>query len=551
MMRRPLALLAALGATALLLVVPAPAQAAEFTDLADAADDFDDLDEDTWDPFDIYFEPSFQFYYESAQISREAPCVPSEPFADVDDQDLTEGQRRIKNNPRLVVGEDRCEEARTVYNKEMAYTGTRSQLDLDVRAGLYKDLELRINVPYVFANTRQLGYDDNDPNAARNVDETNSSVDPRNSCPDGSEGRCVEREANQTFDSSDGPAGHVNNIDQFNAYRYFDLGDETRYVRSGFAEPSIGLHWSMFNDHRDPTKATLNLGVDYTMPIVPIASADDLDAVGRGFHELNFQIRSSKQFEWIEPYFGIDYNLAIASVRSPIREIDPDNRGQVFDSPPMSGEITVGTEFIPYEDKATGQRYGLDLRFSFGYVSEGRDYTPMFDHMARSECGGRTIQDVLPVYDDAGNLTNPGDVACAWVVREPANAERVPVYDLEQAVADGNDDTFRSDGIMTVEGYGTFRGMFGAYVQPTHNFQLKLLASLEHRQEHFLTNARTGRDAPDPDEDTPDETVDLEGIDASLERNPVYNPTYDSAGERFRVQAYNVWMFMATAALQF
>jgi hypothetical protein len=45
--------------------------------------------------------------------------------------------------------------------------------------------------------------------------------------------------------------------------------------------------------------------------------------------------------------------------------------------------------------------------------------------------------------------------------------------------------------------------------------------------------------------------VDLEGPDAAIERNPVYNPSYDSSGERFRVQEYNTWQFMLTAALQF
>jgi len=529
-------------------LTPEDAHAAEFTDLLDAADDFDDLDESTWDPFDFNIEPSFQYHYSRAKIAREAPCVPEEPFADVPDDQLTTGEARIKNNPRLVVDPGRCDEARTVYNKEMDFTGTRAQLDLKLRAGIYKDLEFHINVPYVFTNTRKLSYDNLDTlNPDNNVDAGNSSVDPRAECPNGESGRCIEREARQSFTAGAAPETHVDELDQFNAYRYFELEDPQTYVRSGFAEPSLGLTWSMFNDERDPTKANLLLGVDYTMPIVPIAKAGNT-AVGRGMHELQFTIASSKKFRWVEPYFGVDYTLPISSPNSPINEIDTNNQGQVFIRPPMEGDFTIGAEFIPYEDKQKGQRYGIDLRFRFGYVSEGRDYTPMFDHFAGSECNGKTLADVLPQFDTDGRVSNPNDVGCAWVVRQPSNAENRPVYDLNDGI--GSDDTYSSDGIFTVEGHGSFAGLFGLYLQPTKNFQFKAMVELEHQQEHFLTNARTGRDSENEPNDE-DNTVDLEGADAAIERNPVYNPTYDSAGERFRVQAYNTWVFMATAALQF
>lgn len=515
------------------------AHAAEFTDLLDAADDFDDLDEATWDPFDFNLEPTFRYEFSNAKISREAPCIPS----DMD--------RSPVSSPRLEVDEARCSEPKTIYNKEMLFEGSRAQLDLKARFGIYKDLELHVNVPYVFSQTRKLTYDNTSPNASENVSGSNSSVDPNLTCANGQNGRCVQREADQVFNNGDSNRQHIERLDVFDSYRFFDLANEQTYTRSGFAEPTVGLHWAMFNDQRDPTKATMLLGVDYTMPIVPIAQREN-NAVGRGLHQLDFSLASSKQFNWIEPYFGIKYSLPIASPNSPIREVDTQNQGQVFTNPPMSGEFAVGTEFIPYENLEKGQRYGIDLRFTFGYVSEGRDYTPMFDHFANSDCNGKTINEVLPQFDANGNITNVGDVACSWIIRQPSNSDGPrPVYDLGQAVNDGNNDQFYSDGIMTVEGYGTFRGDFGVYLQPSPYFQLKGMVALEHRQEHFVTNARTGKDIANASEDSPDDTVDLEGPDAAIERNPIYNPSYDSSGERFRIQAYNTWQFMLTAALQF
>jgi hypothetical protein len=500
------------------------ADAAEYTDLLDAADDKDDFEKETYDPFDFNIEPSFRYDTSSAQISREAPCVPN-PGAYA-------GEPAVANNPRLVREPGRCSSPSLVYNREMDYEFSQSTFNLALRAGIYKDLELRIDVPYVVNSSAGLKY-------AEGVTAANSSVDPSN-------GRVSERAA-QVFTPGDADA-NIRQFDLFNMYRYFDLANEaTTYERSGFADPSIGLFWAPYNDRRDDTKATLLLGMEYTMPIAPIKRVDN-DAVGQGMHVLHWKVASSKQFDWINPYFGLEYFLPLLASDSPLRQSYPGNDGQVIDNAPMRGDITVGTEFIPYENVLTGERYAIDLRFTMGYVSEGRDYTPLYDHLANSQCNGKTLGQVLPQFDASGNLTNPNDVACAWIVQRPANADLNPAYDLTNT---SHDTPFRTDALMTVEDYGTFAGQLGFYLQPSKYFQLNALVRLKHRQEHFLTNARTGRDADDSQEETADETVDLTGADAAFERSPVYNPTIDSAGNRFRIQEYNTWSFVINAALQF
>lgn len=513
-------------ATAVAISLPVmSANAAEYTDLLDAADDFDDFEKQTYDPFDFNLEPSFRYDISSAKISREAPCVPSRSaFA---------GQPSVINNPRLVDGQDRCASPRMVYNREMDYEYTQSTFNLALRAGLYKDLELRIDLPYVIGSSSSLKY-------AEGVDATNSSVNPSN--------ERVSADAKNVFTPGNPGGSNLREFDGFSMYRYFDLAnDGTSYERSGFADPTISLGWAPFNDQRDDTKATLMLGMGYTMPIAPIKRADN-DAVGQGQHLLHWKIASSKQFDWINPYFGLEYFLPLLASDSPMRKSYPGNNGQVIKNAPMRGDITVGTEFIPHEDPVTGARYAIDLRFTMGYVSEGRDYTPLFDHLANSECNRKTLEQVMPQFDGSGNLTNPADVACAWIVQEPGNASPNAAYDL--STTPGNT-PFQTDGLMTVEDYATFAGQLGVYLQPTKYFQLNALVSLKHRQEHFLTNARTGRDAPDSQEVTPDNTVDLTGADASLERNPTYNATLDSSGNRFRIQEYNTWSFLINAALQF
>lgn len=514
-------------AAALLLVELPSAYAAEFTDLLDAADDFDDLVEETYDPFDFSIEPRFSLDFESARISREAACVP-------DESNLV--GNAAQNNPRLIVDEGRCSEPRTLANKEMDFKRTTSRLDVDLRAGIYKDLEFKLTVPFVFDSTTGLKYADG-------VDPTNSSVDPDDDF--------VRGAADAAFRDGDGNTQVTpDTLGTFSGYRFIDLSDEYNEIsRSGFADPSISLSWAPFNDERDPTKATLLLGMQYQMPIAPVKTVDN-DAVGEGVHELSWRLASSKRFDWIEPYFGLEYILPLAATDSPIRRIDSQNNGQVFADPPQSGKITLGTEFIPHEDKATGARYGVDIRFNFGFTSEGRDYTPLFDHLGQSQCNNRTVADVLPNYDGSGTLTNPDAVACSWIVRQPSNAQPNPEYDLTQPIASGDNDTiYFNDGIMTTESYATFSGLVGVYLQPVKYFQFKAQVGLTHQLEHYLTNARTGRDVAD--ETTDDDTVDLEGPDAALEKNPVHNPAYDQVGNRFRVTAYNTWTIILTAALQF
>lgn len=515
--------------SAAITLLAEPVWAANFTDLVDAADDKDDLIDETYDGFDFNIEPTLVMEFGSGTITREAACVPSE-------SDLVgdASQNFEDSNPRLEVNPERCAEPAVVNNNEADYLNRTMTLEITAKAGLYKDLELHLTVPWVISEVHGMRY-------AGNVGPNNSSIDPSD--------ERIQQDAEAAFDGGNA----VDDLDFFSTYRFFDLDDGyVEHERSGFGDPKIGLHWAPFNDYRDDTKATLLVGMDYVMPISPVRLADT-SAVGGGVHELSWLVASSKKFDFVEPYFGLQYFLPIPAPRSPIRRIDVNNDGQVFVAPPQRGEITIGTEFIPYEKPEEGQRYAFDLQFKFGYTSEGRDYTPIFDHMTRSECNGKTLDEVLPSYDADGNL-QVGDVECAWIARQPSNAplfggEPDPIYDLN--AAEGNPAFENFDGIMTVESYGSWTGRGGFTLQPSEYFQLRAHAALTHIQEHFLTNARTGRDVDDQFEETPDDTVDLEGPDAALEKNPVFNPTYDGNGQRFRIQQFNVWTITVTAALQF
>src|SRR5690606_15496609 len=59
--------------------------------------------------------------------------------------------------------------------------------------------------------------------------------------------------------------------------------------------------------------------------------------------------------------------------------------GIINDQPPIFGELTGGLAIIPWENRADGQRLTVDLRFHGHYISEGHEYTPLFDALGTSQ----------------------------------------------------------------------------------------------------------------------------------------------------------------------
>ena len=149
------------------------------------------------------------------------------------------------------------------------------------------------------------------------------------------------------------------------------------------------------------------------------------------------------------------------------------------------------------------------------------------------------MDELQPEFDDNGELIHANKVHCAWAAQQPSNYDGHPdTYDLEN---DDGSNPYQFEDLMSVDSYGTFSGQVGFNLQPHEIFQFRTAFGLTRHQSHLLSNARTGR-AVEGDE------VDIRD---RVERNPVYNPSYDNSGDRFRVQSYNTFHFMVTTAMQF
>lgn len=508
---RRLAALAAVGCA----LAPSAAQAADITDVLDAFDEHIIEGKVVPDYFDFSIEPTFVQTIRRAKITREANCIAGTS--------------------------DRCpDESTFIINKELRYERVINQMDLDFRIGLFRDLEFSVRLPIIFGDTRQVKFArnadaacefDTNPDNPKCVNETNSTVDPS--------------DARIQADIDDGG--------DFDTYRFFNLPGEQDWLegptRSGLGDVAFRLAWAPFNEERyvDPVndvwgrehgRSALMLAFEYTAPTADIArNIPDNEAVGRGLHGLRFDIAGSRRYAFVDPYIGLSGGIYVPADDTLFKDY---GQGQDRVEPGPWGELKLGIEFIPWENitEQFQQQFKIDLRGTFGYVGEGREISPLFDALGDSPCQGMTLDQIGP--DGA----NP---ECGWIGQRWANAGFENIGAMDPFT--GNETTpLFNDGTMSYEGYGYFGAKLGFEVTPIQYVSVRTDLSMFVEQEHFMTFAKAGKDlrgrAPidpnNPDAGTqPSDQFPKDGtvsFDDIKERNPVYNPVYDSVGSRFRLE---------------
>ncbi|MCA9565379.1 MAG: hypothetical protein KC561_17900, partial [Myxococcales bacterium] len=395
--------------------------------------------------------------------------------------------------------------------READFERVVNELAFEIQVGLWHDLEFHINIPIVLGDSRDLTFSSGDGGT---VTRENSAIDP----------------------ADDLIQDDLNDQGFFDTYRYFELeGGNQGPTRSGFGDLSFGLSWAPFNSERQPHLATLALGFDYVAPTAPVARASNTSP-GRGVHEIQFSIAASRRFAIVDPYFGMLYALPIATSDSLFAD---HGGGQEMQSPGMRGEILGGVEFIVWERPEEEQVITVDVGLDFGYQAAGRDYSPISDALMSSSCGGTTPGEVSLMLD--GTPYEPAasvpvnSAACAWITQQTSSR-------IVNPAADPEDELYTHDGITTQDAYITMGGHVGVNAQISPYVELRIGTTFTTETERFITAARTGVDR--------DNDGEVDFTDPN-ERNPVYNPTMDSVGNRFRIEGVLNIDWHATLAFQF
>ena len=288
-------------------------------------------------------------------------------------------------------------------------------------------------------------------------------------------------------------------------------------TRSGIDRVIGGLAFSLMNQARRPYLPTWTMllqgrfGIGSLMQ--PCQDGTDCDpGVSDGTHAVRFETRLSRRYRVAELFGGIGYEFAWAGRAED--QFSPSGRLSGYQNrrPPMRGFFTAGAAFVPWENKATWQRFSVDLQLRATYVSEGRDYSPLYDALGTSQ---------------SPYLTTP-------------NLEGLPNGSSALREVPFN-------GLTDVQDHGEYGGSFALEMQAARYVRLKLGVDLDFVTAHQLTISDACNPGASPSgADDPRAGACTEGI-----INPHYRTVIDLPGNRFQQDAGLRTRFYVEATAQF
>lgn len=291
------------------------------------------------------------------------------------------------------------------------YSESTARLNTKAEIGIFKDLALIIRLPIILSNDREL----------------------------------------KSLEGSDKQAGVVAMGEPGEQLFTIPFKSPTR---SGIEYLALGLDFGIMNQYRDATKPTWVFGFEGRFNVsepmhacsestsglnlpgtrqVKCAQLGDIDrdgqpneffddtngdniqldsakagsreaGVSRGTTALEVHTYLSKRIKYIEPYGGFKALFEFQNESSDYGQSDL--KGSLVNHPPLRGTIVMGLNVIPWEVRDQFQRVSLDFRFSGTYVSEGRDYSELFDALGSSDAPSLRYPNFAE-YQPGG--TDPGD----------------------------------------------------------------------------------------------------------------------------------------------
>jgi hypothetical protein len=408
------------------------------------------------------------------------------------------------------------------------FSETTSRLTPRIDFGLYHDVGLYIELPIVLSNSRKL--------------------------------EDLDGSSNQLATVAAGAPGEV----------LFTLPFESP-DRSGLEYFAVGLEADLLNQARDRTKPTWLFGVEGRFSVgepmhacnpnpksgqVACANPADINrngdvdgsfegveagdrdpGISRGTVGLAARTLMSKRLKYIEPYGGFHMLAEFQQDSSDYGVTDLE--GSLVNHPPIRGGMTAGIMIIPWEDREKFGRLTFDLRIDGDYVSEGRDYSEIFDAVGSS---------------DAPSLRNPqwarfksnpdqqSDGTCAGV-----GGARV---DCPASIIDEGSQKTYTTGLTDVAAHGAYRASASVLWQASEYVKFQFGLGFTHEQGHLIT-----ADQPcNPDlkkergEAGPCSTAD--GSVTGLP-NPNYRASINAVGRRFLVDDGNTFDLFLKGVLMF
>ncbi len=430
----------------------------------------------------------------AAEITRVASSGdPGNPFG----MDLSVGWQRFQERA-TITRETTSAAGSVVEGEQLRFGRSRNAVVPRIAIGLWKDLELHAQMPYVLNddNTWRFGVHYDKPTGG--IPGVESSIE------------------NDPIANADGAACTTPPCPLFAV-----APDTTVYHGGLVGDLEVGLAWGIFNDRKDDTKPFWVVGMDITFPTAkaydPVAHRD-APTLAAPWHspylEANPGPFGEKIWKWdlytalsrrvgpIEPYVKA-HGTAMFKSSATYSNCDNAERLQSLGlmnslaaqncaswgddagaKLPWVAGLTLGTEIVPYEDVAEGQRVSLDVRLFGDYTSPHRFFNELTDATGK---------------------------------------------------------------ILQTEGYLTMGGLVGLYLHASKYVSLQATASLATRTSHYLTGESLGRNGSSP-------ALDPLGTGLTADpaaMNPNFDWRYDAPGRRFRISEVSLFELGFAGVLRF
>lgn len=308
----------------------------------------------------------------AAEITRIASSFdPDDPFG------MYLGVSYVREQSKAKIVREAHQNGNVEEVSELVYLMVENSLELEARIGLWRDLEFKYTLPVVFSQNRTWTY-----SSLSNPDVSTIT------------NNCIQ---------ADGALTDQNCLTNGAGERpIFEVPGAS--YRGGLGNMRFGLAYGIFNERRDPSKPTWIVGVDYEAPTADLhdptalTSLDERGGVGDRIHKYTFYTTFSKRLGAVDPYFRVHYTLPYKGPGwysncdhpDPSRMAVPENcrtgawtRAETGIKAPHRGGFLFGAEFNAYDDRVSGQKFGIDLRMLANYESESRYYNPLTDAMGK------------------------------------------------------------------------------------------------------------------------------------------------------------------------
>ncbi|RYZ08592.1 MAG: hypothetical protein EOO73_06985 [Myxococcales bacterium] len=466
----------------------------EVVQVVDAFDD-DDL-------FDLHLSLGYQSTWKSADILRESSLT---------DPGFNDG------------GYSRANLNVAHYSERVSRLNTRADI------GLYKDLALVIRMPVVLSDDRELkglaGSESNQAYALAGAPgEQLFSLPFKSPTRSGIEYLAMGIDAapmNQARDSTKptwmiGIEGRFSVSEPMHACNKNPSGLNPNSMLDPSASQQSCAHPSDVNRN--------GVGGEYPAPRVDGGSLEGSFSggrkagVSRGTTGLELHTMISRRVKYIEPYGGFRALFEFQNDSSDYGSTDL--KGSLVNHPPLRGTMIFGLNVIPYEIREQFQRLAFDFRFTGTYVSEGRDYSELFDALGTSDAATLRYPNFAEYQASPnGSVVNP-------------NSQRVYFTGLTDV---------QQHGVYTLS--GSVNWQVGEFVKFNVGGGYTIL------QSHFLTfdQACNPDFASDLSKAGPCKApkADGSGDGPSGIPNPNYRKSINDPGHRFKVSgasAFDAWI---------